>query len=66
MQYEDILFEVADGVATIDEKSFLSQIGFGAIQGRAVVPPQTAREMDEVLTALETSLPPQFGLSRRA
>lgn len=60
------LATLADGVATIDEKSFLSQIGFGAIQGRAVVPPQTAREMDEVLTALETSLPPQFGLSRRA
>jgi EAL domain-containing protein (putative c-di-GMP-specific phosphodiesterase class I) len=57
---------LADGVLNLEEKSFLSQIGFNAVQGRAVSPPLTASETDDLLLRHDDELPRPFSLKRKA
>ena len=60
------LVTLGDGVLTLEEKSFLSQIGFNAVQGKAVAPPMSAADIDDFLLSHGHSLPPQFNLKRKA
>lgn len=57
---------LADGAQTLEERSFLSQIGFNAVQGKAVSEPLTAAETDTFLLRHDQDLPPMFGLKRQA
>lgn len=60
------LTTLGDGVLTLEEKSFLSQIGFNAVQGKAVVPALSAAAAGDFLQGHGESLPPQFSLRRKA
>lgn len=60
------LTTLGDGVLTVEEKSFLSQIGFNAVQGKAVAPPLSPAEAEEFLQGHEQSLPPLFSIRRKA
>lgn len=60
------LTTLGDGVLTLEEKSFLSQIGFNAVQGKAVTPVLSPAELDDFLQDRAESLPPLFDLKRKA
>ena len=57
---------LADGALNLEEKSFLAQIGFNAVQGKAVSGPMTASQTDDFLLQLDQSLPPLYSLKRKA
>lgn len=54
------------GASTIEERAFLSQIGFDAVQGKAVAPAMTASGVDGFLASHNQRLPPIYDLRRRA
>lgn len=60
------LTTLGDGVMNIEEKSFLSQIGFNGVQGKAVAPPLSAAEIDDFLLSHDQTLPQLFNLRRKA
>ncbi|MDT1063013.1 EAL domain-containing protein [Paracoccus sp. CPCC 101403] len=43
------LDSLADGVVSVEERSFLTQIGFGAVQGMGVLPVMAAPAIDDIL-----------------
>lgn len=57
---------LGDGVLTVEEKSFLSQIGFNGVQGDAVAQPLAPSDADDFLATHQATLPPLFNLLRRA
>ncbi|MFT4013364.1 MAG: EAL domain-containing protein [Paracoccus sp. (in: a-proteobacteria)] len=57
---------LGDGVLTNEERSFLSQIGFNAVQGKAVSELLDAAQVDQYLLDVEQSLPPLYSLRRGA
>lgn len=57
---------LACGVATLDERAFLAQIGFDAVQGKAVAPILSATELDDFLQSHDLALPPPFVVPRKA
>ena len=59
------LTTLADGVDTADEHAFVAQIGFKAVQGRAVAPLLDAGGTDAFLIEYDQSLPAPFDIRRR-
>ncbi len=59
------LTTLADGVDTADEHAFVAQIGFNAVQGRAVAPLLDAGGTDAFLIEYDQSLPAPFDIRRR-
>ncbi|RCW82048.1 EAL domain-containing protein [Paracoccus lutimaris] len=58
------LTTLADGVDTAEEYAFLAQIGFNAVQGRAVAPLLDAGGIDAFLIEYNQSLPVPFDTRR--
>ncbi|MFG6079401.1 EAL domain-containing protein [Paracoccus litorisediminis] len=62
---ENLRLEVlADEVAVLDERAFLSQIGFSAVQGSAVAPAMEADAIEPFLLSHRHSLPRALPLGR--
>ena len=59
------LSTLADGVDTAGEHAFVAQIGFNAVQGRAVAPLLDAGGTDAFLIEYDLSLPAPFDTRRR-
>ncbi|MTH76288.1 EAL domain-containing protein [Paracoccus aestuariivivens] len=55
---------LGDGVTTVEERSFLSQIGFSALQGSAVAPIMSHVETGDFLVMHKSSLPQNLCLGR--
>ena len=60
----DILEVLADQVAVLDERAFLSQIGFSAVQGDAVAPAMGPEAIEPFLLSHRHSLPRVLPLGR--
>ncbi|SMO34253.1 EAL domain-containing protein [Paracoccus laeviglucosivorans] len=56
---------LADGVTTLEERGFLSQIGFSGVQGSAVAPCMTAAQIGEFLCGHGPAATPLPDLQRR-